>query len=80
MRIVLFGVGSGLSDFLSVVPENVEIVGLADNDAKKQGTTAFGHRVHNPDAKGNEIPFVLSLRRVLESSDGEDWIPCFQTR
>ena len=48
MRILLFGTGSALSDFLSVVPVGVEIVGLIDNDVRKQGTTILGYHVYAP--------------------------------
>ena len=44
MRILLFGAGSGLSDVLSVLPQDVEIAGLCDNDSNKQGKTILGHR------------------------------------
>lgn len=50
MRILLFGTGSALSDFLSVLPEHVEVVGLADNDIHKHGTTMLGHHVYAPDS------------------------------
>lgn len=45
MRIVVFGTGSGYRDFLSVLPPEIEIVGLCDNDAKKQGKTVGGQKV-----------------------------------
>ena len=45
MRIVVFGTGSGYRDFLSVLPAEIEIAGLCDNDAKKQGKTVGGQRV-----------------------------------
>lgn len=50
MRIVLFGGGSGLADFLSVLPDHVEIVCLCDNDPNKHGKIASGHRIVSPDA------------------------------
>src|SRR5260370_12750315 len=67
MRILLFGTGSGLSDFLSVVPEDVEIVGLSDNDVHKQGKVILGHSVHAPDAIGKLNPdFVVVTTRPGE--------------
>jgi O-methyltransferase len=49
MRIVLFGTGSGMRDFLSVLPDQIEIVGLCDNDSSKQNTIVLGHRVYAPE-------------------------------
>ena len=46
MRIVVFGMGSGYRDFLSVLPPAIEIAGLCDNDVKKQGKTVGGQRVN----------------------------------
>jgi O-methyltransferase len=48
MRILIFGTGSGLGDLLSVLPPEVEIVGLLDNNARKQGTTLHGKPVYAP--------------------------------
>ena len=50
MRILLFGAGSGLSDFLSLVPNEIEIIGVADNDVAKQKTKVLGHTVYAPDS------------------------------
>jgi O-methyltransferase len=50
MRIIPFGAGSGFADFLSVLPDHVEIVGLCDNDPNKHGRTVMGHRVLAPEA------------------------------
>jgi O-methyltransferase len=68
MRILLFGTGSGLSDFLSVVPEDVEIVGLSDNDVRKQGKTILGHSVYAPDSIANQnFDFVVVTARAGEA-------------
>jgi len=50
MRVVLFGTGSGLSDLLCLLPPEVTVVGLCDNDGRKHGTTVSGHSVYAPDA------------------------------
>jgi O-methyltransferase len=49
MRILIFGTGSGLADLLSVLPAEVEIVGLVDNHIRKQGTIVSGKPVYAPD-------------------------------
>jgi O-methyltransferase len=68
MRILLFGTGSGLSDFLSVVPEDVEIVGLSDNDVQKQGKIILGHRVYAPASiRGQDFDFLVITARAGEA-------------
>jgi O-methyltransferase len=68
MRILLFGAGSGLSDFLSVVPANVEIVGLCDNDLNKHGKTILGQRVEAPDSiRKLDFDFVVVTARSGEA-------------
>lgn len=68
MRILLFGTGSGLRDFLSLLPSDVEIVGLCDNDASKHGKTVFEHYVYGPDAIGGlEFDFVVVTARAGEA-------------
>jgi O-methyltransferase len=68
MRILLFGTGSALSDFLSVVPEDVEIVGLSDNNVHKQGTMILGHSVCAPDSIGKlDFDFVVVTARTGEA-------------
>jgi len=66
MRIVIFGTGSGLGDLLSVLPPEVEVVGLLDNNARKQGTTILGSVVYAPEAVG-ELEFD---RIVVSPRDG----------
>jgi O-methyltransferase len=68
MRILLFGTGSALSDFLSVVPEHVEVVGLTDNDLQKQGTTILGHHVYAPSSiRELDFDFVVVTPRTGEA-------------
>jgi O-methyltransferase len=68
MRIVLFGVGSGLSDFLSVVPGDVKVVGLCDNDVKKQGKTLLGYLVYAPDSINKlDFDFLVVTARTGEA-------------
>jgi O-methyltransferase len=67
MRILAFGTGSGLSDFLSILPTEVEIVGLCDNDQNKQGKTISGHLVYSPDSiKELDFDFVVVTTRAGE--------------
>ena len=67
MRILLFGTGSALSDLLSILPEHVEVVGLADNDVKKHGTTIAGYHVHEPRLiRELDFDFVVVTPRIGE--------------
>jgi len=45
MKIGIFGTGSALKDFLSILPDGHEIVALADNNEERHGQTVDGHRV-----------------------------------
>lgn len=68
MRILLFGTGSGLRDLLSILPEEVEIVGLCDNNSIKHGKTILGYRVHPPDTIGElDFDFVVVTARAGEA-------------
>ncbi len=68
MRVLLFGTGSGLSDLLSVLPEEVEIVGLCDNNPVKHGKLISGHRVHPPSSIGElDFDFVVVTARAGEA-------------
>jgi O-methyltransferase len=72
MRILPFGTGSGLRDLLSVLPEDIEIVGLCDNDPRKQGMTVSGHRVYAPDSIGKlSFDFVVVTARTGEVMRGQ---------
>lgn len=46
-RVAIFGVGSALKDFLSILPEDVMVTGLGDNDSARHGTLVEGHLVHS---------------------------------
>ncbi len=65
-RIGIFGTGSALRDFLSILPEHVEVLGLGDNNPAVAGTEVYGHRAH--DAKSfAALPFdrcVITARAV----------------
>jgi O-methyltransferase len=68
MRILLFGTGSALSDFLSIVPEHVEVMGLSDNDAQKHGKLVLGHHVHAPESiQELNFDFVVVTARSGEA-------------
>jgi O-methyltransferase len=68
MRILLFGTGSGLSDLLSILPEEVEVVGLCDNNPIKHGKLISGHRVHPPSAiRTMDFDFVVVTARAGEA-------------
>jgi O-methyltransferase len=65
MRIILFGGGSGLADFLSVLPDHVEVVCVCDNDPNKHGKIASGHRIAAPEAlERNAYDFVVVTARA----------------
>jgi O-methyltransferase len=68
MRILLFGTGSALLDFLSVLPKDVEIVGLSDNDVHKQGKVIHGHRVYAPESVVSlDFDFLVVTARTGEA-------------
>ena len=65
-RVAIFGTGSGLTDILALLPSEVEVLGLGDNNAAKQGTQVAGHPVHAPEAFA-QLPadlFVISAGAV----------------
>jgi len=45
MKIGIFGTGSALKDFLSVLPAGHEVLALADNNAARQGQQVEGHSI-----------------------------------
>lgn len=45
MNIAIFGTGSALKDFLSILPEGHTIVALGDNNAQRHGQIIEGHEV-----------------------------------
>jgi O-methyltransferase len=65
MRILLFGAGSGLNDFLSILPRDVEIVGICDNNPQKHGKVVAGHRICAPDSIDKlDFDFVILTART----------------
>lgn len=68
MRILIFGTGSGLNDLLSMLPKEVEIVGLCDNDPRKQEQTIAGYAVYHPDwIVKLDFDFVVVASRAGEA-------------
>jgi O-methyltransferase len=68
VRILPFGTGSALSDLLGVLPPEVTVVGLCDNDPRKQGTEILGYRVYSPDSLGElNFDFVVVTARSGEA-------------
>lgn len=47
-NILLFGTGSGLKDILSIIPKEITILALCDNDINKQNTSLYGHQIISP--------------------------------
>lgn len=45
MKIGIFGTGSALKDFLSVLPSNHEVAALADNNPARHGQEVEGHSI-----------------------------------
>ncbi|MDB5712894.1 MAG: hypothetical protein JWO15_291 [Sphingomonadales bacterium] len=67
-RIVIFGTGSAALDFLSVVPDDLQIAGLADNDASKHGQTIAGYTVIRPDLLPNsDFDYVVIAARAVDA-------------
>jgi O-methyltransferase len=62
MRILIFGTGSGLGDLLSMLPVDIVVVGLLDNDARKQGT-----RVHDMPVYPPQVVSDLEFDRIVVS-------------
>jgi hypothetical protein len=67
MRILVFGTGSGLRDLLSVLPADVIVAGLLDNDARKQGASVRNLPVYAPEAVSG-----LEFDRIVVSARGGD--------
>ncbi|MEG3087165.1 TylF/MycF/NovP-related O-methyltransferase [Sphingomonas sp. PB4P5] len=67
-RIILFGTGSAALDFLSMVPDTVEIVGLMDNDASKHGSVVSGHQVLAPSVlRDLDFDYVVIAARAVDA-------------
>jgi hypothetical protein len=65
-RIGIFGTGSALRDFLSILPEHVEVVGLGDNNPEVAGTVVYDHPAYDAKAFA-ALPFdrcVITARAV----------------
>lgn len=71
-KIVVFGTGSAALDFLSVVPDDLKIIGFLDNDESKHGTFVAGYEVFPPrrisDLDADYI--VIAARAVDAIADG----------
>ena len=64
--VAIFGAGSGAKDFLSILPKDVTVAGLGDNNAAKHGQHVEGHLVHSPAgfAKLDCTRYVIAARAV----------------
>jgi hypothetical protein len=62
MRILIFGTGSGLGDLLSVLPPEVQVIGLLDNNPSRHGTIIYGKPVYAPQRIGD-----LEFDRIVVS-------------
>ncbi len=68
MKIGIFGTGSALKDFLSILPHEHEVVALADNNPERQGELVEGHHVLSPEAlldRGPEL-VIIAARAIDE--------------
>ncbi len=67
MKIAVFGIGSAAKDFLSIVPKDVEIVGLFDNDTTKHGREVDGCVVLSPETIADcEADYVVIAARDVD--------------
>lgn len=64
--VAIFGTGSALKDFLSILPEGVSVAGLGDNDASRHGQSIEGHLIHSATnfARLDCTRFVIAARAV----------------
>lgn len=68
MNIGIFGTGSALRDFLSMLPPQHIIAGLADNNAARHGSNVEGHRIHSPEALVALKPdFIVIAARAADA-------------
>ena len=66
-RIILFGSGSAVKDFLSIAPAQIEIVALMDNNVARHGTVIDGHEVISPDRVMEfAIDYVVIAARAVD--------------
>lgn len=61
MKIGIFGTGSALKDFLSILPASHEVVALADNNAARHGQEVEGHKIVSPEALVALAPEVMVI-------------------
>lgn len=68
MDIGIFGTGSALKDFLSILPHHHTIVALADNNSERQGQKIEGYDVVSPAnlVKKNPELVIIAARAVDE--------------
>lgn len=68
MKIGIFGTGSALKDFLSVLPPSHEVTALADNNAARHGHEVEGHKIVSAEALVALAPdmVVIAARAVDE--------------
>lgn len=64
--VAIFGTGSALKDFLSILPEGVSVAGLGDNDASRHGQSIEGHLIYSAAnfARLDCTRFVIAARAV----------------
>ncbi len=66
-QVAIFGTGSALRDFLSILPSDVVVVGLADNNTALHGTVILGHKVHAPaDIAGLSFDLCVIAARAVD--------------
>jgi O-methyltransferase len=67
-RIIVFGTGSAMKDFLSVSTGKVEIVGLSDNENSRHGTMIEGHPVLSPaDLNSAAFDYIVIASRAVDA-------------
>lgn len=66
-RVILFGTGSAMKDFLSVFADKVQVIGLSDNEPSRQGATIAGHRVLPPaELRGIVFDYIVIVARAVD--------------
>lgn len=68
MRIAIFGTGSALKDFLSILPDAVTVVGLGDNNQDVQGLQKEGYDIYSAEAfAGLDCDLMVIAARGVDS-------------
>ncbi len=67
-KVVLFGTGSGLKDIISILPADIKVVSLSDNNVKMHNTDHLNYVV-NPPSKLKDIDFDYL---IITSRAGEE--------